>query len=396
MSDTLDYIQTYGDFSFEDLPFNEVDNAVLCEIFYMALEKVAPQTFTEEPKSFADVAKDMFSFNGNKHVGPGLVLTKKISRKMMVAGSTKRYGTMMVTGAVEVYKERPAVQFGAVTYLLSTGEKVIVFRGTDDTLVGWLEDVNIYTKHSIPSHQLAVDYIAQVAETFPDGELIICGHSKGGNVALYGALASSKAVRDRIKYVFNNEGPGFDTYAWYSTPAYKELLPKYRHFVPTSSFIGMLLAHDKDYEVIKNKAIMGMLQHDLSNWKTKEITLSRAKDLNILGKITDKFLNKFIMGVDDAKSDAFDKVCEAIMLDGLASSARGLADLPKNLGGVIKGAKKSWGDIADEDKETFKSCFDGTVENAKSSVNETVDEYREVREARKAAKNEAKPEPAMA
>lgn len=376
MSDTLDYIRKYGKFSFEELPFNEVDNAVLCEIFYMALDKVSPQNF-DERKSFKDVAYDMYSYNGNKHKAPGLILMKKISRKMMAAANTKRFASLMVTGAVEVYKERPAVQFCAATFILPDETKVIVFRGTDDTLVGWLEDFNIYTKHSIPSHQLAVDYIDRVHQTFPTGDIIVCGHSKGGNVALYGALASSKAIRDRIRYVFNNEGPGFDTHAWFSTPAYKELLPKYKHFVPTSSFIGLLLAHDKDYEVIKNKRIIGMLQHDLSAWKTKEIGLSRAKGLNILGQFTESFLNKFLFGIDIDKIGAIDKVFEAIMLDGLVPSAHGLSDLPRNLGNVLKGASTAWGEVDEDDRETFKSAFSDTGEKVKDAMSETTGGYVE-------------------
>lgn len=391
MADTLDYIRKYGNFTFDELPFNEVDNAVLCEIFYMAMEKVSPQTF-DERKSFRDVAYDLFSYNGNKHKAPGLILMKKISRKMMVAANTKRFGSLMVTGAVEVYKERPAVQFCAATFILPDDTKVVVFRGTDDSLVGWVEDLYIYTRHSIPSYQLSVDYLDRVHNTFPEGDIIICGHSKGGNVALYAALASSKAIRDRIKYLFNNDGPGFDSYAWFSTPAYKELLPKYRHFVPTSSLVGMLLAHDNDYEVIKNKRLTGMLQHDLSAWKTKEIGLSKAKGLNILGMFTDTFLNKIVFGVGSEQMGAFDKICESVLLDGVASKAPNLSDLPRNLGGAIKGATSVWSNSDEDDKDIFRSCFVDTTGKVKDAMAETREEYVETRIENRRAKRSAKGE----
>ena len=53
---------------------------------------------------------------------------------------------MKVVACTRVYQEKPAVQFEAATFLLPNGKIVVLFKGTDDTLVGWKEDFDILTQ----------------------------------------------------------------------------------------------------------------------------------------------------------------------------------------------------------------------------------------------------------
>lgn len=364
MADTLRYIKKYGSISFGEMPFGDADNAALCEIFYMPLEKVVSDSFTAEPKGFTDACKELYSYNGNKHKAPGLVLTKKISVKMMEMSKQKRYSEMKMAACTEVYSEKPAVQFAAATFILPTGELVVVFRGTDDTLVGWKEDLDIFTKREIPSHRLAIEYLEKVAESF-EGDIIVCGHSKGGNVALCGALRCSEAVRSRIKVLYNNDGPGFVDYSLFRTAAYAELLPKYRHIVPSSSLVGMLLAHDDDYMVVKSKRLMGPMQHDLSTWKVKGTELSKRADLNAIGKVTDFVMKNMIFGLNDVQVEAMDKVVGAIFEGTGQNNLLGFA---KHAVSSVKGAKKSWSEFDDDTRENFRSSFNGTGEIVKNAV----------------------------
>lgn len=364
MADTSRFIKKFGNVSFNDMPFCDVDNATLCEIFYMPLEKVVSDSFTAEPKGFTEACNELYSYNGNKHKAPGLVLTKKISVKMMEMSVQRRYSEMKIAACTEVYREKPAVQFGAATFILPNGDLVVVFRGTDDTLVGWKEDLDIFTKREIPSHRLAVEYLENVAKNF-DGDIIVCGHSKGGNVALCGALRCSESVRSRIKALYNNDGPGFVDYTLFRTPAYEQILPKYRHFVPSSSLVGMLLAHDDDYMVVKCKRILGPMQHDLSTWKTKGAELSTRPELNALGKITDFTLKNLIFRLNDLQVESMDKVIGAIFEGTGQDNLLGFA---KHAVSSVKGAKKSWSEFDDDTRQSFKSSFNGTGGIVKDAV----------------------------
>ena len=89
MAGSLQYIRKFGSVSFCDMPFCDADNIALCEIFYMPFEKVVSESFSDEPRAFDEVCRALFSYNGNRHRAPGLMLKKSISVKMMEMAKQK-------------------------------------------------------------------------------------------------------------------------------------------------------------------------------------------------------------------------------------------------------------------------------------------------------------------
>ncbi len=355
MSGTEEYIKEYGHISFDEKPFGDADNIAFCEAFYMPLEKVVSPDFDAEPRNFTDVANDMFAYMGNKHKALGLMITKTPSVTLMEMSKVRRFAEMKVVACQEAFCTDPAVQFAAATFILPDGTLVIPFRGTDDTIAGWKEDLDLYIRKGIPSHSLAVEYLEKAAEKF-SGNIIICGHSKGGNVALYAVLNCSEKVRSRIVGVYNNDGPGFVDYSFLSTEAYREILPKYRHFVPSSSMIGMLLAHDDDYTVVKSSRHIGALQHDLATWKLTGCEIQTEKGLTKQGQLADLSLMEIIFRVTDEQSKIVDTVFSKIIL---ATGELSLTGFVKNIVPAVDGAVKAWKDIDETTKEAFKETFKG-------------------------------------
>lgn len=356
MTGIEEFIKEYGDISFEEKPFCDADNVALCSAFYMPLDKVVSPDFDTEPVDFAKVSEDMFEYMGSKHKAQGIMITKNCSITLVDLAHCPRYEGTKVVACQEVFQTDPAIQFGAATFILPNGDVVVPFRGTDDTIAGWKEDFDLFLKRGIPSHQIAVDYLEKAAAKF-DGDIIVCGHSKGGNVALYAALNCSKAVRDRLKLVYNNDGPGFIDYSFLSTEAYKELLPKYRHFVPDSSMVGMLLAHDDDYTVIKSSRHIGALQHDLATWRISDGEMETAEELTKQGRFYDLALSRFIYRISDEQTEVLDKVFTDLIS---ATGEISLTGFVKNLIPAIDGAVKKWKDIDEDTKEAFKNAFKGT------------------------------------
>lgn len=372
MAGTEEYIKNYGDVSFTEMPFCDADNIALCEMFYMPLEKVVSADFDDEPKCFGEVANDMFNYMGCKHKPLGIMITKTPSMKMMEMSRYRRFSEMQVVACQEVFCPDPAVQFAAATFLLPNNTFVVAFRGTDDTIAGWKEDFDLYLKKGIPSHSLAVDYLEKAAKKF-SGNIIVCGHSKGGNVALYAALNCSKETRDRIDILYNNDGPGFADYGFLATPAYRELLPRYRHFVPSSSMIGMLLAHDEDYTVVKSSKHIGALQHDLATWQVEGSGPEIKDELTMQGKIMDLGLMEIIFHVTDEQSETIDNVINKLIK---ATGEISLTGFVKNIIPAVDNAAKVWKDIDEDTKDVFKSAFSGVakkfVEAAKTVKEEAA------------------------
>lgn len=376
MAGSLQYIKKYGNVSFNDMPFGEADNVAFCEISYMPFEKIVSDSFTDEPRAFDEVCRAMFSYNGNRHRSLGLMINKSVSVKMMAMAEQKRFSEMKIVACTEVFKTNPAVQFGAATYILPDGTLVVTFRGTDDSIAGWKEDCDLFLKGAIPSHALAVEYLENVAKHF-DGEIIIAGHSKGGNVALYAALCCREETRNRIKGLFNNDGPGFYDNSLLRTKAYSDLLSRYNHFVPSASFIGMMLAFDKDFTTVKSKRLLGPFQHDLSTWVIDGTDLKATK-LSKLAKINEVFLSGLFYRVTREQSDNFDRIADAV-IGGVGQL--NLTSFAKHLPSSVKGAADAWKEIDSDAKDELKETFSGTKEILKGSVklvlNENNEEARE-------------------
>ncbi len=356
MATSKDFIKKYGDKTFSELPFTDVDNLLLCEIFYMPFEKVLYKGFNDKPVLFSDACKKVFAYNGYKHISPGFLMNNYISQKMMALAETVRYKDVKVYACESVFGTEPAVQFAAMTFILPDDTKVVVYRGTDDTWVGWKEDLDIYTKKGIPSHKLCVDYLERVAKDFLDGDIIICGHSKGGHVALHSALYCDESVRNRIERVYNNDGPGFYSYNYIESKPYNEIINKYRHFVPDCSFVGMLLVHDDDYIPVKSTRLFGMLQHDLATWKIKGTQLLTRDDLTFVARVTDLVLKKMLYNMDEEKTDNFEAVLSAVIA-GMGQV--NITNFSKNLISSLKGAIDTWSSIDEPAKKLFRTTFVG-------------------------------------
>ena len=369
MANVSDYIKNYGNISFKDKPFCDEDNVAMCMSFYMPLDKVVSPSFDEEPKPFGIACRELFAYRGNKHKPVGLVLVKEISRLLMDMAARKRFSEVKVLACTDNFSKSPAVQFNAGTFLLPNGDIVVLFRGTDDTLVGWKEDVDMLASDSgIPSEKLSVDYLAEVAKRF-DGDIIVCGHSKGGYVAQYAVLNSPKEVRDRIKYLYNNDGPGFKNYDYLGSDVYNELLPRYRHFIPQSSFIGMMLMHDDDYTVVKSNGLIGPLQHDLRTWQFKGDKLITCNDVSAVGKVTDLVFHDLIRSLSEEQIDAVETAVGEIFE---ATGQRGLLDVKENLVEAFKGGLLAARGLDDDTKSVLKE----TAKSAGKYIKEATQTVR--------------------
>lgn len=346
------FLKEYGDVSFDDQPFCDVDAIILCNIFYNCFEQVVPDGF-ETRTNLPRMCYKMYAYNGYRHKGSGLILNKNISIAMMSLTACRRYKDIEVTGVRHIYEKNPATQFDAMTLILPSGQNVIIYEGTDDTLAGWKEDVDMLTKGEIPSHKLTLDYLSEAFDSL-DGDFYIAGHSKGGHLALYAGLYSTDEQRKRIIRLYNLEGPGFVNHDFLESDAYKELLPKYVHIVPQSAMFGMLLAHDYDFKVVKSTRIFGLLQHDLATWKTNGYKIYTQNDVTNFSKIFDLVMYNVIDEAEEEHLEALDETFTAL-ID--ASECVGLMDFAKtatqSVPRVIKAAEK----LPEEQKDKLKDMF---------------------------------------
>lgn len=250
--------------SLRSLPFGEVDNLVLSQLAFLPWDGIVPGP--GRPDS-VDVGRAALRLHGSG----ALARYAKENRLFNEAAiCSPRFSGIRMCGYVNEVDMREAQgkQFSAVTFLLPNQTLYLAFRGTDDCFAGWTEDVSLTYLAATPSQEAGRRYLEKVAAAFPAHRLLVGGHSKGGNIALYAALHSSPPVRGRLHRVYNNDGPGLERLDTHGE-GYRAVHARIRTFMPQASTVGMLMSDHVNVKVIHSRAFGGVPQHDPFSWEVQ-------------------------------------------------------------------------------------------------------------------------------
>ena len=86
--------------------------------------------------------------------------------------SSKRFKNIKLLNYVNEYDPDVQKQFAAMTYRLTMDVYLVVFRGTDDTLIGWKEDFHMTYMDHVPAQRRAASYLQNVMKEFPERALL--------------------------------------------------------------------------------------------------------------------------------------------------------------------------------------------------------------------------------
>ena len=299
MGTILDYLREYGDYSLEEKPFGDVDSLVISQLSYLKFEGIVPgPEEARAPVSIEEIAA---------HADYDRLYADERYRKDNTALFTgilngRRFGKMRLWNYVNLIEPERESQFSAVVCDLSDGRSYVVFRGTDENIVGWKEDLNLAFSEPVPGQRRSVLYLEEAARAI-DGGFYVGGHSQGGNFAVYAAMHCAPEVRERIERIYDHDGPGFRPEVK-ARGAWQEIEGRIHKTVPRSSLVGMLLYSDGDYRVVESKTI-GLAQHNPYTWLVKEGDFRIVDEIRPGRKFVDQTLNEWILSLDQAKMHIF-------------------------------------------------------------------------------------------
>lgn len=342
MANILDYLEWRGDISLQEDPFNAVDNLVLSWMAYVNLDEVMPIGICNESMTVGEAIEKFFSKYTLEDKLKEASLTRTSALLFARLADCPRFCNMQITNYVNNVSEELQKQFSAMTIEIDENTRYIAFRGTDDTIIGWREDFNMGLMVSVPSQLDAVDYLEKIAGKGKH-KLILGGHSKGGNLAVYAAFRCSQNVKERIIQVYNNDGPGFQKEIL-DSKEYQEMLPKIRTIVPESSIVGMLLGHEEEYDIVKSSQ-KGIMQHDAGTWEVKRNDFVYLDSVSNSSRFLDRSLKEWVASLDDERRQIFVDSLFAI-LD--APGAKTTVEL-NSMG--IKGLTSAWKAVNNMDAE---------------------------------------------
>ncbi|MBO5510178.1 MAG: DUF2974 domain-containing protein [Oscillospiraceae bacterium] len=358
MPDLMDYLEWRGDLRFQEAPLCEVDNLIFCLLSYIDLDGIVPAPGKGSISFRAAAAEYFFSHPESNNRPLGLIIPADILTLFRRMAHTNRFRELLLSGYTnEICKERE-MQFSALTIHLPNEELFVAFRGTDDTIVGWKEDFNLSVMDEVPAQRKAADYLNQLDMT-PEAHLYVGGHSKGGNLAVWGAVHAEERVRARVKAAYSNDGPGFSE-GTVSSEAYQALRDRIHLFLPEDSLIGLLLEHDAGYTVVKSSS-KGLFQHNGLSWSVLGGSFLRSEGLSPVGIRNDTVIRRRIAAMSLSERRELIHMMFTILE---ATGAKTLTDLHKGGAKTALTLIKTYRDMPPEEQETAALLWDKLFGNS--------------------------------
>jgi len=264
MPNILDYLDWRGDLEFQRDPLNEVDNLVFSVLSYMDFAGAVPTTEEASSVSLADAAETLKQMPEQITAPITSTFFSRLPVLLEKCAGSARYRDVRLSHYVNRVSFDEAEQFSALVFSTDDTTHFVAFSGTDDTLVGWKEDLEMSFRDVVPAQRSAVEYLELVMSHLP-GVFYLGGHSKGGNLAVFAGANISSEMQPSILLMYNNDGPGFQR-AVIESPGYQRVANKILTFLPKSSVVGMLLNQSGHYHVVDSDET-GFMQHNAFSWE---------------------------------------------------------------------------------------------------------------------------------
>ena len=303
MKNMLDYIKEFGHVSFEERAFSEIDALVLTELEYLPLEKVVPSD--ENGENFVtvkEIAEYMQEHKQELFDENPMMITQERHEVSQVIADAPRFQSLKFFGVVSVWDKDTTKQFAAVTVEVEPSVRLVVFRGTDETLIGWKEDFLMTYSPLVAAQTDAKEYLAKQASLF-DGDLMVSGHSKGGNLAIYAAATQEEDVQLRIVDIFCFDSPGLYR-SVLETKGYQNIVPLAMRYIPQDSLVGLMLESEVPYVIVKSNAT-GAMQHSAMTWEIEDGQFIKMEKLTKNSQLNDQTFKKWTESVSDEELELF-------------------------------------------------------------------------------------------
>ena len=307
-----DYLKFYKDISFEDVSFNEIDNILFSELSYLTWKDIVNKKkikLLDAINLYLD--KNVIELNNNFLNG--------IKENIKIIKDSKRYQDCYLFNFQKEVTDKK--QFGAISILFNRN-LYISYEGTDNSISGWKE--NFEMCYTFPTKAMidAINYINKINSN-KYKNIYVGGHSKGGNLAVVASMYAKKGIKKKIKFIYNNDGPGL-TNDIFNSKEFKEIESRIKLYIPGDSIVGSLLYQPKITKIVKSNNF-SVFEHDCNSWEvfgTMFVETKQSRGSKELKTRTINFLEEF--DIDKRK-----EIIETIFLILEKNNIRYLEDFKK-------------------------------------------------------------------
>ena len=320
MSTIFDYLDHVSYDSIYDRPFKELDVLALTELTYLPFDRIVPQGDTTNIEVRLSDATELVDQTTD------FIVTDQHLQLVDKLATSKRFKNIKLLNYVDEYDLDVQKQFAAMTYRLTMDVYLVVFRGTDDTLIGWKEDFHMTYMDHIPAQRRAASYLQHVMKEFPKGHFMVAGHSKGGNLAAYACSYLPDQLFKQVDAIYCYDPPGLNK-AIIKTEGYQRIAHLIHRYVPQGSIVGMMLEVPEPATIVKSRAFGGFAQHDAFTWMVEKDGFVTLDQTSPDSQQMDQTIKQWVQEVPDSQLKKFFDTFFGLFLDAGITSINDLMNL---------------------------------------------------------------------
>lgn len=349
MSHLIDYLEKVENLTFDQEPLNILDKVCINEIGYLTYEKWLTASDLKKPINLHDFAE-------GKELNPdySFMVTKERVELAEAIVRSRRFAGLHLSNYRSVLDKEVEKQFAAMIFSLPELDyHQLVFRGTDDSVIGWKEDFQLTYSREIPAHRSAMTFLEDHLPNL-SGRITVSGHSKGGNLALYSAVQSSTSLREKIAELLLLDSPGLMK-SLLEKPSYQELKARMTVIRPQDSVVGVMLYWDRPAQLVAAEGI-GFAQHNALSW---EVDLA-ANDFAYEDQPTElsqRLEETFQEWIETLPKQQLKQVCDLVFDTILDSGIESLDDIGIQALPQIGQMLQEFGNLSDKQKKVLQDGF---------------------------------------
>ncbi len=294
-----EYLDTYGDISFRDKPFNEVDNLIFSQLIYNDFGTIVEQ---DKRVFLSDAAAEFAAQHPEEKIDTLLDVAKRAARLLALVGKKRRYSGTVICNYINNISDAIDKQICAASFITSDGAMMVAFRGTDATVAGFKESAMLAYMFPVPAQIEALHYFQESA-MLHRGKVRLCGHSKGGNLAIFAAVNCSNSLKKKIDTVYAFDAPGFPEW-FFERYDYQQIRDSLHIVNPSNSIVGRALAMEKEPELVISTAKRGR-QHNVATWVIEDDGFARAEAYTEESDKLGAYVNDLVAYIGDEDLEVF-------------------------------------------------------------------------------------------
>lgn len=349
MAHLIDYLEKVENLTFDQEPLNILDKVCINEIGYLTYEKWLTASDLKKPINLHDFAEV-------KELNPdySFMVTKERVELAEAMVRSRRFASLSLSNYRSVLDKEVEKQFAAMIFSLpELGYHQLVFRGTDDSVIGWKEDFQLTYSREIPAHRSAMTFLEDHLPNL-SGRITVSGHSKGGNLALYSAVQSSTALREKIAELLLLDSPGLMK-SLLEKPSYQELKARMTVIRPQDSVVGVMLYWDRPAQLVAAEGI-GFAQHNALTWKV-DLAANDFAYVDQPTELSQRLEETFQEWIETLPNQELKQVCDLVFDTILDSGIESLDDIGIQALPQIGQMLQEFGNLSDKQKNVLQDGF---------------------------------------